>query len=145
MALISAFAAGSAVGFAVRNQMAKKQEHRLEIELDQVTASVDTITNRLQSHAFLNALDGLAAQDMATAALIAYTIDRTANYYTGSNLTTAGTKEKHITEAIKAIKANRSKPLSEDKNLEAALYQNCLLYTSPSPRDLSTSRMPSSA
>ena len=24
-------------------------------------------------------------------------------------------------------------------------YQNCLLYTSPSPRDLSTSRMPSSA
>jgi len=25
------------------------------------------------------------------------------------------------------------------------LYNNCLLYTSPSPRDLSTSRMPSSA
>ena len=24
-------------------------------------------------------------------------------------------------------------------------YHNCLLYTSPSPRDLSTSRMPSSA
>ena len=26
-----------------------------------------------------------------------------------------------------------------------ALYEYCLLYTSPSPRDLSTSRMPSSA
>ena len=26
-----------------------------------------------------------------------------------------------------------------------AMYGNCLLYTSPSPRDLSTSRMPSSA
>ena len=26
-----------------------------------------------------------------------------------------------------------------------ALYRTCLLYTSPSPRDLSTSRMPSSA
>jgi len=26
-----------------------------------------------------------------------------------------------------------------------ALLRNCLLYTSPSPRDLSTSRMPSSA
>ena len=26
-----------------------------------------------------------------------------------------------------------------------ALYPHCLLYTSPSPRDLSTSRMPSSA
>ena len=25
------------------------------------------------------------------------------------------------------------------------IYQDCLLYTSPSPRDLSTSRMPSSA
>ena len=25
------------------------------------------------------------------------------------------------------------------------IYQSCLLYTSPSPRDLSTSRMPSSA
>jgi len=28
---------------------------------------------------------------------------------------------------------------------DPALYENCLLYTSPSPRDLSTSRMPSSA
>ena len=28
---------------------------------------------------------------------------------------------------------------------EKKLYQSCLLYTSPSPRDLSTSRMPSSA
>ena len=27
----------------------------------------------------------------------------------------------------------------------AKQYQDCLLYTSPSPRDLSTSRMPSSA
>ena len=26
-----------------------------------------------------------------------------------------------------------------------AIYKDCLLYTSPSPRDLSTSRMPSSA
>ena len=27
----------------------------------------------------------------------------------------------------------------------SSMYYNCLLYTSPSPRDLSTSRMPSSA
>ena len=32
--------------------------------------------------------------------------------------------------------------ISEDAS---ALYRDCLLYTSPSPRDLSTSRMPSSA
>ena len=30
-------------------------------------------------------------------------------------------------------------------DLRARLYMSCLLYTSPSPRDLSTSRMPSSA
>ena len=30
-------------------------------------------------------------------------------------------------------------------NTEAVYYNICLLYTSPSPRDLSTSRMPSSA
>ena len=33
--------------------------------------------------------------------------------------------------------------LNADSALE--MYWNCLLYTSPSPRDLSTSRMPSSA
>ena len=31
------------------------------------------------------------------------------------------------------------------KGVELGFYGNCLLYTSPSPRDLSTSRMPSSA
>ena len=30
-------------------------------------------------------------------------------------------------------------------NIEQGLRKSCLLYTSPSPRDLSTSRMPSSA
>ena len=34
---------------------------------------------------------------------------------------------------------------SSDKNIEIGLDVDCLLYTSPSPRDLSTSRMPSSA
>ena len=40
---------------------------------------------------------------------------------------------------------------NEDKNKTAAYFyainynKTCLLYTSPSPRDLSTSRMPSSA
>ena len=31
------------------------------------------------------------------------------------------------------------------KSLKTQLFKGCLLYTSPSPRDLSTSRMPSSA
>ena len=33
----------------------------------------------------------------------------------------------------------------KDNGRASMLYSNCLLYTSPSPRDLSTSRMPSSA
>ena len=32
-----------------------------------------------------------------------------------------------------------------NENSNVALYTNCLLYTSPSPRDISGSRMPSSA
>ena len=46
----------------------------------------------------------------------------------------------------------KSSPLETDFNyreafskLDYAALKNCLLYTSPSPRDLSTSRMPSSA
>ena len=43
---------------------------------------------------------------------------------------------------------NRTKSLSKQflkKNKDDELMKPCLLYTSPSPRDLSTSRMPSSA
>ena len=41
-------------------------------------------------------------------------------------------------ESVDAIRRQHLEALSAD-------YQICLLYTSPSPRDLSTSRMPSSA
>jgi len=37
------------------------------------------------------------------------------------------------------------KPPSPENLAEFQQYNDCLLYTSPSPRDLSTSRMPSSA
>ena len=41
---------------------------------------------------------------------------------------------------------NSSKELSEINNIDIAeLDLTCLLYTSPSPRDISGSRMPSSA
>ena len=36
-------------------------------------------------------------------------------------------------------------PKFEDANIGIGSVISCLLYTSPSPRDLSTSRMPSSA
>ena len=35
--------------------------------------------------------------------------------------------------------------MSHNKTLAAQLYGDCLLYTSPSPRDIPLSRMPSSA
>ena len=44
-----------------------------------------------------------------------------------------------------AIYALASVARGRGKKLEEMLVSNCLLYTSPSPRDLSTSRMPSSA
>ena len=47
-----------------------------------------------------------------------------------------------------ALAVKLAMPLTEDRNLKNDLmnqYETCLLYTSPSPRDLSTSRMPSSA
>ena len=45
-----------------------------------------------------------------------------------------------------AIVGLADKAVAESKErVRAALSSICLLYTSPSPRDLSTSRMPSSA
>ena len=36
-------------------------------------------------------------------------------------------------------------PIVKNKNINLATYEDCLLYTSPSPRDAHESRMPSSA
>ena len=43
-------------------------------------------------------------------------------------------------DGIAFVRADVSRP-----DEVRALFEHCLLYTSPSPRDLSTSRMPSSA
>ena len=39
----------------------------------------------------------------------------------------------------------RNKDITEESEIRQYLYGGCLLYTSPSPRDGATSRMPSSA
>ena len=49
----------------------------------------------------------------------------------------------HTMATIQASKALKQAHLMQDS--ADMLDQACLLYTSPSPRDLSTSRMPSSA
>ena len=44
-----------------------------------------------------------------------------------------------------AVELDGVEKVEIDNNEFGLKYQVCLLYTSPSPRDLSTSRMPSSA
>ena len=48
---------------------------------------------------------------------------------------------------VKNAQLDRARASLESVNADSDVrrYSSCLLYTSPSPRDLSTSRMPSSA
>ena len=68
---------------------------------------------------------------------------------TGANLSDERAQNEKIERQIKEIKLKqlRDEVLTVDEVSEdwALLSSICLLYTSPSPRDLSTSRMPSSA
>ena len=66
-----------------------------------------------------------------------------ASLFTG--LTSVGHAGGHLPDLVEtAVKGGKFKTLVTA--VEAAgLVETCLLYTSPSPRDLSTSRMPSSA
>ena len=63
-----------------------------------------------------------------------------------------GTIHPEIKVAMREIELTESKPMfkdgefSKDENPPVTVYDtSCLLYTSPSPRDGATSRMPSSA
>ena len=49
------------------------------------------------------------------------------------------------TQYLKIISSIEQKMTKDIENILLAINKDCLLYTSPSPRDLSTSRMPSSA
>ena len=51
----------------------------------------------------------------------------------------------HILRVMSDDDANELARIEQTRDDKLAKCQNCLLYTSPSPRDLSTSRMPSSA
>ena len=48
-----------------------------------------------------------------------------------------------LAQLVEAVVAPLAQLLAQAPTLEPFVF--CLLYTSPSPRDLSTSRMPSSA
>ena len=50
-----------------------------------------------------------------------------------------------VRHVVAAIREELTELYNLPTDYEVALGNGCLLYTSPSPRDLSTSRMPSSA
>ena len=65
-----------------------------------------------------------------------------------TNLTVDGTV--HVTKTTHSVgdistDAGNAPTLATHKHKTTSMDTGCLLYTSPSPRDLSTSRMPSSA
>jgi len=60
-----------------------------------------------------------------------------------SALLQAQERASRAAEQMSGLDAEKAKIASE--MADETVYQVCLLYTSPSPRDLSTSRMPSSA
>ena len=51
----------------------------------------------------------------------------------------------HAKAEGEAMDLSHGLPYTASMDIYAGDYKDCLLYTSPSPRDLSTSRMPSSA
>ena len=52
---------------------------------------------------------------------------------------------KQICKELEIPKSKRVNELTDDQILKIREYIDCLLYTSPSPRDSCASRMPSSA
>ena len=56
-------------------------------------------------------------------------------------------EEKKVSEETKVEipNANPYSKIREQDDAETEAFANCLLYTSPSPRDVEESRMPSSA
>ena len=53
--------------------------------------------------------------------------------------------ERILTAMTTGVMKNQAMQLSDEQQRALAVYISCLLYTSPSPRDATLSRMPSSA
>ena len=61
---------------------------------------VDALEENVQPMSFLNSVSNLAGHDMATADVLANSVSRATNYYTGGAAMASGMREKHLSEAI---------------------------------------------
>ena len=66
-------------------------------------------------------------------------------FFSGLEVALVGTRMSKIEQMVKDKVKGSASLLKLKKNPSRMMASVCLLYTSPSPRDLSTSRMPSSA
>ena len=66
------------------------------------------------------------------------TIDNQKNYFKSKKTYNVDFRIQKLKDLLNEIK-------SSEKEIELALFNDCLLYTYPSPRDRTRSRMPSSA
>jgi len=77
-----------------------------------------------------------AGRGMGRAVALAFGVE-------GARVVVAEVSPEHGIEVAEEIRAGGG--IATAVNADVSRVEDCLLYTSPSPRDLSTSRMPSSA
>ena len=115
------------MGFAVQSQFAEREGDIICGKIEELEAGVEDLRGRIQPATFLNSVTSLAAHDMATAVIFAHSVARTANYYAGGTGASSGTKEKHLAEAIEAVKdyigVEGSWPLIEDEDKQDAIFR----------------------
>eukprot|EP00831_Metopus_contortus_P047722 TRINITY_DN38623_c0_g1_i1.p1 TRINITY_DN38623_c0_g1~~TRINITY_DN38623_c0_g1_i1.p1 ORF type:complete len:178 (+),score=42.01 TRINITY_DN38623_c0_g1_i1:167-700(+) len=104
---------------------------------------------------FTDQLEEVASTRPTTRAILSNLRDTTSSHQSEPTLKGSGklifvSPQKHHRISIKSqqeetLKSEETPENRRSSKLEQEEYYSCLLYTSPSPRDLSTSRMPSSA
>ena len=97
-----------------------------------------------------DAFQGLAGQERAVEALRA-ALEQPVPSYLFTGPAGGGMRATAIAFAAELLAQGSQDPerirrlVLAEQHPDLILFERCLLYTSPSPRDLSTSRMPSSA
>ena len=109
------------------------------------TGVIDMMTDGTEEREFLYAEDCCEALETIMDCYFQFTSDDELHITTGVSTSILGIAQtiqtlfKNIGKEVKIVPASSKDEVQKDaRNI-------CLLYTSPSPRDLSTSRMPSSA